>query len=89
MSGYRNFVIGIQSNPASFNPDWVLFLLGNGPANVSMSFALSRDAFTYAALFAQVSPVPLPGAIWLMGTALLGGAGLLRWRRRPRDVTGA
>ena len=29
-----------------------------------------------------VSPVPLPGALWLMGTVLFGAAGLAKWRKR-------
>ena len=28
------------------------------------------------------SPVPLPAAVWLMGTVLLGSAGIRRWRNR-------
>ena len=32
------------------------------------------------------SPVPLPGAVVLMGTVLAGSAGLARWRKRQIPV---
>ena len=31
---------------------------------------------------------PLPGALWLLGTVLAGGAGVGRWRRRKAKRTG-
>ena len=32
--------------------------------------------------------VPLPAAVWLMGTMLAGGAGFGAWRRRRKNIPG-
>lgn len=42
----------------------------------------TADGLRYEFLAAQVAPVPLPGAVWLLGLAV-GGLGVLR-RRKPR-----
>ena len=41
------------------------------------------NAIAYAVAGTDISAVPVPGAIWLMGSGLLGFAGLIRRRRAP------
>lgn len=36
--------------------------------------------------YGNPSSVPIPGALWLMGSALLGGTGLAKWRRRRNRI---
>lgn len=42
----------------------------------------SLDPSTTRVVFSQVSPVPLPGAVWLLGSGLVGIAGLRRKLKR-------
>ena len=44
--------------------------------------------FSDAALYGHASAVPVPGAVWLFGSALAGAAGVGRWRRK-RKAAGA
>lgn len=93
--GYTNFVLGIKSGGGQLDPEWAAFLLPNGV--VSGSWAITgSQALSHANLYGQVclncgggpGPVPLPGALPLFGTALLGG-GLARiWRRRRNSRSG-
>ena len=38
------------------------------------------DSYAYDMSVNATAPVPLPAAVWLLGSALLGGAAMRRWR---------
>jgi hypothetical protein len=99
-AGYFNFVLGLKSGEGQLNPDWVAFLLPAGILSGTWAILTGNQSLSHANLYAQAcprgvcgndqdppNPVPLPGAVWLMGTVLAGSAGIRRWRnRKARNV---
>ena len=47
--------------------------------------ASTEDAYTWQ-FRSDVNETPLPGAIWLFGTALAGALGVGKWRRRQKKA---
>lgn len=92
-AGYYHFVLALKSGAGQLDPVWAAFLL---PAGVfSGDWTISANGYSHANLYGQAcpggvcgnnqdppGPVPLPGAVWLMGTVLAGTAGVARWRKR-------
>ena len=75
--------------------DFVVFsVLGLLTGNWNTSL-LGNKALSHISFYDGQTPnggggeVPLPGAVWLMGTVLAGGAGVGAWRRRRRAATQA
>lgn len=99
-AGYFNFVLGLKSGNGPLDPDWVAFLLPAGILSGTWEILTGSQSLSHANLYAQLcprggcgnnqdppGPVPLPGAVWLMGTVLAGSAGIRRWRnRKARNV---
>lgn len=54
------------------------FSFGNGYQNTAL---ITEDRFVMAVIGGDVTPVPLPPAVWLLGTALLGLFGVTRKQR--------
>ena len=83
VGGYTNFALGIKLG--NFNPDWAVFLLG-GNWNLggvwAKSAATMGAGFSHAILYAQVAPVPVPPALLLFLSGVLGLVGLGIRRRR-------
>ena len=85
--GYKDLVIGFhfgEGSPsdAALNPDWFAYALPNGTTQVDWSIlagagAGSNPGLSHVNLYA--SPVPVPAAVWLLGSAL---AGVTAVRRR-------
>jgi hypothetical protein len=57
------------------------------PANIISYFTLTDNYVGIVNLTTETSPVPLPGAIWLLGSGLLGLAGLRKRFRGRRGGT--
>ena len=95
-SGYYNFYLGFQGDVSSENPDWAVFQLPAGFTTGEWAIIGGDPSLVHAILYGQACPpagcpnegpvgeTPLPGAIFLMGSALVGGGGLTLLRRRRR-----
>lgn len=68
--------------PTTFlDNEWYL-LVGPRLAGINNSgIAGAGDSFRVAAVTMDIAPVPVPGAAWLLGSGLLGLAGLGRRKR--------
>lgn len=85
--GYQNLVVGFhfgEGSPsdAALNPDWFAYSLPNGTTRVDWSIlagdgAKSNPGLSHVNLYG--SPVPVPAAVWLLGSAL---AGVMTVKRR-------
>ena len=78
-----NYLLFLGTNPKNF---WCLETrncAGQSPAEtISLSDSRSQVPQSGRIAFAQVSAIPVPAAVWLFGTALIGLAGFAR-RRKP------
>jgi hypothetical protein len=90
-AGYENFVLALKSGNGQLDPDWVAFLLA--PGTTEGDWTISDQGLSHAILYAQlstenekVSENPIPGALWLFGTVIAGGAGYSRWRKRRKQT---
>ena len=94
-AGYQNFVLALKSGSGQLDPDWVAFLLA--PGTTEGDWTISSQGFSHALLYAQlctecstekenVSENPIPGALWLFGTVIAGGAGYSRWRKKRKQT---
>ena len=94
-AGYKNFVLALKSGSGQLDPDWVAFLLA--PGTTEGDWTISSQGFSHALLYAQlctecstekenVSENPIPGALWLFGTVIAGGAGYSRWRKKRKQT---
>ena len=92
-AGYKNFVLALKSGNGQLDPDWVAFLLA--PGTTEGDWTISSQGFSHALLYAQlstenenenVSENPIPGALWLFGTVIAGGAGYSRWRKKRKQT---
>lgn len=86
--------------PDLLNPDWFTMALGSNAAGdfdsdffgfaFGHSFETISDPILYLVLYGTPAEVrlatPLPGALLLFGSALVGGAGIRQWRSRRRKV---
>jgi hypothetical protein len=99
-AGYYNFVIAFKSGQGVLDPDWAAFILPAGVTSGNWSIS-GAQALSHVNLYGQVCPTsgcpdpgpgpgpgqtPIPGAAFLMGSVLAGGAGFGAWRRRRRAV---
>lgn len=80
--GYNDFVVGLKSGEGRFAPDWAAFLLPVGVT--SGTWAISSQGLSHIVLYGKVTAVPVPAAVWLLGSALVsvGAAG----RRKTEKV---
>ena len=82
-----SYLIVFKTGVAKMNPDWVAFLLPAGTLTGSWSFN-GQQSLSHAAVYGAirddraVPAVPLPAAVWLLGSGLLGLLGLGRLRRQ-------
>ena len=92
-AGYQNFVLVLKSGNGQLDPDWVAFLLA--PGTTEGDWTISSQGFSHALLYGQlstenenvnVSENPIPGALWLFGTVIAGGAGYSRWRKKRKQT---
>ena len=92
-AGYQNFVLVLKSGNGQLDPDWAAFLLA--PGTTEGDWTISSNGFGHANLYGQlstgnenvsVSENPIPGALWLFGTVLAGGAGYSRWRKKRKQT---
>ena len=94
-AGYQNFVLALKSGNGQLDPDWAAFLLA--PGTTEGDWTISSQGFSHALLYAQlctecstekenVSENPIPGALWLFGTVIAGGAGYSRWRKKRKQT---
>ena len=90
-AGYKNFVLVLKSGNGQLDPDWAAFLLV--PGTTEGDWTISDQGFSHALLYAQlstenenVSENPIPGALWLFGTVIAGGAGYSRWRKKRKQT---
>ena len=90
-AGYKNFILALKSGSGQLDPDWVAFLLA--PGTTEGDWTISSQGFSHAILYAQlstenekVSENPIPGALWLFGTVIAGGAGYSRWRKKRKQT---
>jgi hypothetical protein len=77
---------GLGTNPVAYL--FTLALLGwdgdvnnDSPLNLSGFWLSGRNAISHVGIYGTVSAVPVPGAFWLFGTALIGFIGLSRSTR--------
>ena len=86
-AGYKNFVLALKSGN-NLDPVWVAFLLA--PGTTGGHWTISDQGLSHALLYAQpdenVSENPIPGALWLFGTVIAGGAGYSRWRKKRKQA---
>jgi hypothetical protein len=85
---YENLVIAFKTGD-SRTPVWAAFSLLDGALAGSFTITPKNGgtlshANLYGVLEGPPPAVPLPGALVLMGSALLGAAGLGKWRKRRR-----
>ena len=96
-SGYTNFVLLFQqSNSDNKLPNWAAFVL-SGNFGTWLMESLNKNGglqspltLSHAILYGIASPTqtPLPGALVLFGTVLLGSGGIARWRKRRERMAG-
>ncbi len=76
--------LGLHTTGAGTNDLWRITLAGTGQSDAILtsqlgSFSLSSgNVLTYSA---SASAVPLPGAVWLFASALIGGLGISKRKR--------
>lgn len=93
--GFFNFLLALKSGEGQLDPDWAVFSLPAGIIAGTWAILNGNQSLSHANLYAQAcprgicgndqdppGPVPIPGAVWLMGTVLAGSAGIRRWRNR-------
>ncbi|MCG6864319.1 MAG: VPLPA-CTERM sorting domain-containing protein [Thiogranum sp.] len=74
-AGYTNFVIAFKSGEGQLDPDWAAFSLPNGVTSGEWAISGNQE-LSHANLYAQA--VPVPAAVWLFGSGLLGLVGVAR-----------
>jgi hypothetical protein len=85
--GWGIFSMGVSgaSVPATFPNSEGAIVIGNGGRSITNGFLTDTfsDGPTGVQLYTnEITFVPLPGAVWLLGSGLLGLAGLRRFRKR-------
>lgn len=88
--GYTNLVVGFhfgEGSPAdaALNPDWFAYSLPGGTTEVDWSIlagagAGSNPGLSHVNLYGSPAPVPVPAAVWLLGSALAGVVAIRRQR---------
>ena len=96
-SGYTNFVLLFQqSNSPNKLPNWAAFVL-SGNLGTWLMESLNNSGglqspltLSHAILYgvASPTPTPLPGALVLFGTVLLGSGGIAGWRKLRERMVG-
>jgi hypothetical protein len=84
---YEHYVLGFQAFTAAPNPDYFAFALADLIVSGTWLLSSGDNTITRAILYGQlaqneITPVPLPGAVLLFGSALLGFFGFSRARKR-------
>ena len=101
-AGLTNVKLGFQLTTfhGDFtHPDWFVFSLPNGTGSgtfdsdfsfTANGFELFSDPINYVVLYGELggnqNETPIPGAVWLLGSVLGGGAGFKKWRNRRRNA---
>ena len=83
--GYPNLVLDGSGNFVGINFH-ALLLDGSAFDSFSSTFAINDDAFnevngTWTASTFSMTPVPVPAAVWLFGSGLVGLVGLVRRKK--------
>jgi len=80
-SGYTSFVIAFKSGNGQLDPDWAAFTLPSGQTSGSWTISGAQQ-LSHVNLYARVAPVPLPAAVWLFGSGVIGLFAAARRRTR-------
>jgi hypothetical protein len=96
--GYSNFVLLFQQSNSPREPDWGAFSL-NATSGTWLIEKLTINpqgkeirenvTLSHAILYGVASPTqtPLPGALVLFGTVVLGSGGIAGWRKRRARIS--
>ena len=82
VAGYSNYVLALKSGEGQIDPDWAAFLLPAGVTSGDWAITAGSQTLSHANLYAQISAIPLPAGIWLLGTVVAGGLGFGARHRR-------
>src|SRR5690606_17059292 len=73
VAAYENYVLGFQVFTAAPTPDYFAFLLADIITSGTWSISSGNNNLVHAILYGQlagdITPVPLPGAVLLFGSA--------------------
>ena len=76
LPGYTSFALGLKAATG-----WVVFDLGGSTTG---TWSIDKN-LSHAVLYAKQTTVPLPAAVWLFGSALLGMVGI-GYRRKTQNT---
>jgi hypothetical protein len=88
-TGYTRLVLALRGGgggPNGLQPIWAAFLLPDGVTSGDweqyVAIGENDKNLSHAILYGVPTPVPVPAALWLFGSGLLGLAGIARRRRK-------
>ena len=77
---YTDYVLGIQTTPASPKPDYFVFNLADGVESGTYSINGTRTSATAAVLYGRLAASPVPGPV--VGAGLPGRGHIARFRAK-------
>ena len=88
VSGTNNFAVSFGGLTASISnansfayTQWWFITQATSPLT-TLTLGFRNDPYFFFLDDVDVSPVPIPGAVWLFGSGLAGLVGIGRWRKR-------